>query len=121
MTGVRSAERVWRLLAIADALVQPGGPSAFNDYRFPSKLPDYLASGKPVVLPATNIGRYSETGWTSCSSPRGSGRDLRRREAAGGGRRLRQELGANGKAFALRELRWSKSVEPILELYGTIA
>src|ERR1035437_6857698 len=44
-----------KLLALADVLVQPGRPGAFNDYRLPSKLPEFLAMGKPVVLPPTNI------------------------------------------------------------------
>src|SRR5262249_51803852 len=47
-----------RYLALADALVQPGRSDAFNDYRFPSKLPEFLAMARAVVLPATNIGRY---------------------------------------------------------------
>jgi glycosyltransferase involved in cell wall biosynthesis len=32
-------------LSIADALVQPGSANRFNDYRFPSKLPEFLVSG----------------------------------------------------------------------------
>ncbi|HTU02837.1 MAG TPA: glycosyltransferase, partial [Candidatus Sulfotelmatobacter sp.] len=47
--------RLPKLLALADALVQPGRPGPFNDYRLPSKLPEFLASGRPVVLPATNV------------------------------------------------------------------
>ena len=48
-----------QLLVAADILVQPdGSPGPFNDYRFPSKLPDFFASGRPVVLPKTNIGLY---------------------------------------------------------------
>ena len=43
-------------------LVQPGRPDAFNDYRFPSKLPEFLASGRPVMLPRTNIGLHLEDG-----------------------------------------------------------
>jgi glycosyltransferase involved in cell wall biosynthesis len=43
------------LLSVADVLVQPGEPGRFNDYRFPSKLPEYLASGRPVILPRANI------------------------------------------------------------------
>ena len=31
---------------------------------------------------------------------------------------LRARLGANGKAFALRELRWSTNVEAIVDLYA---
>ncbi len=48
--------RLPELLAHADVLVQPGRPGAFNDFRLPSKLPEYLAVGRPVVLPASNIG-----------------------------------------------------------------
>lgn len=43
------------VLAAADILVQPGKPDQFNDYRFPSKLPEFLAIGRPVILPASNI------------------------------------------------------------------
>src|ERR1035438_1397016 len=46
------------LLAVADVLVQPGRPDRFNEYRFPCKLPEFLVSGKPVVLPKTNLGRF---------------------------------------------------------------
>jgi glycosyltransferase involved in cell wall biosynthesis len=51
-----------RLLALADVLVQPGRAGAFNDYRLPSKLPEFLASGRPVILPATNIARDMQDG-----------------------------------------------------------
>ncbi|MFO1451516.1 MAG: glycosyltransferase [Opitutaceae bacterium] len=44
------------LLALADVLVQPGHPGPFNDYRLPSKLPEFLASGRPVVTVASNLG-----------------------------------------------------------------
>ncbi|NJR69803.1 MAG: methyltransferase domain-containing protein [Synechococcales cyanobacterium CRU_2_2] len=45
-----------KLLSLADILVQPGKVDPFNEYRFPSKLPEFLAMGKPVILPKTNIG-----------------------------------------------------------------
>ncbi|NET31321.1 MAG: glycosyltransferase family 4 protein [Cyanothece sp. SIO1E1] len=48
------------LLALADILIQPGKTDDFNDYRFPSKLPEFLAMGKPVVMPSTNIGKLME-------------------------------------------------------------
>ena len=41
---------------LADILVQPGGPDPFNDLRFPSKLPEFFAMAKPIILPRTNIG-----------------------------------------------------------------
>lgn len=51
-----------RLLALADVLVQPGRCGPFNDYRLPSKLPEFLASGRPVILPPTNLARAMEDG-----------------------------------------------------------
>jgi len=54
--GFVDKARLPRLLALADALVQPGQPGLFNDYRLPSKIPEFLAMGKPVILPATNVG-----------------------------------------------------------------
>lgn len=47
------SERVLHaILARATVLVQPGRQTAFNVFRFPSKIPPYLASGTPVVMPA---------------------------------------------------------------------
>lgn len=43
------------LLRLADILVQPGAGNAFNRYRLPSKLPEFLASGRPVLLPRANL------------------------------------------------------------------
>ena len=51
-----------RYMRLADVLVQPGRSNGFNDYRLPSKLPEFLATGRPVVLPATNLGRFLEDG-----------------------------------------------------------
>ena len=48
------------VLSLAKVLIQPGRPDAFNNYRFPSKLPEFLAMGKPTILPATNIGLKME-------------------------------------------------------------
>jgi hypothetical protein len=55
--GVVPREEVPDLLALADVLVQPGEPGPFDDQRLPGKLPEFLAMGKPVVLPRANLGR----------------------------------------------------------------
>jgi glycosyltransferase involved in cell wall biosynthesis/phage shock protein A len=54
--GFVEKARLPRLLALADVLVQPGRAGDFNDYRLPSKLPEFLSMGRPVVLPAANLG-----------------------------------------------------------------
>jgi hypothetical protein len=43
------------LFALADVFVQPGRHDAFEDLRLPGKLPELLATGRPVILPDTNI------------------------------------------------------------------
>ena len=50
------------LLRLADVLVQPGRDDEFNRYRLPSKLPEFLAAGRPVVLPHANVGRRVRPG-----------------------------------------------------------
>jgi len=60
--GFIAKNKLPALLALADALVQPGRPGPFNDYRLPSKLPEFLASGKPVILPPTNLARLMTDG-----------------------------------------------------------
>ncbi|MBS0630714.1 MAG: glycosyltransferase [Verrucomicrobia bacterium] len=50
------------LLALADVLVQPGAPDDFNDYRLPSKVPEFLSVGRPVITPRANLARTMEHG-----------------------------------------------------------
>jgi glycosyltransferase involved in cell wall biosynthesis len=107
------------LLAAADVLVQPGRPGAFNDYRFPSKLPEFLASGRPVVLPRTNIGLHLDNGVEALLLERGEAGEIAEKvELLAGDPELRASIAARGREFALRELRWSKNVERIVELYA---
>ena len=54
--GFVERARLPGLLRLADVLVQPGRADKFNRYRLPSKLPEFLASGRPVVLPRANVG-----------------------------------------------------------------
>lgn len=110
------------LLAAADVLVQPGGPDPFNDYRFPSKLPEFLASGRPVVLPRTNIGLELENGREALVLERGDAEEIAAAVARlSDDAELRASIGKQGRAFALRELRWARSVDNVEELYREIS
>ena len=51
-----------RVLGLADILIQPGADDIFNKYRLPSKLSEFFAMGRPIVLPRTNVGRFVEHG-----------------------------------------------------------
>lgn len=54
--GFINYSRIPDVLNASDILIQPGKPDRFNIYRLPSKIPEFLATGIPVVIPETNIG-----------------------------------------------------------------
>jgi glycosyltransferase involved in cell wall biosynthesis len=56
--GLVERAKIPDILSLADVLIQPGSSDDFNDYRLPSKIPEFLAMGKPVIVPETNIGRF---------------------------------------------------------------
>lgn len=110
------------LMALADIFVQPGGPDAFNDYRFPSKLPEFFALGRPVVLPRTNLGEKVRHGIDAYV--------LDRADAAGIAHAVRELRGdpalarrlADGAArFAQENFSWSRSAEALAKFYATLA
>jgi glycosyltransferase involved in cell wall biosynthesis len=115
-------DTVPELLAAADVLVQPGRAGPFNDYRFPSKLPEFLASGRAVVLPRTNIGLELRDGEDALLLERGDADEIAAAIARlADNPALRERLGKAGRAFALRELRWSASADKVIALYDVIA
>ena len=116
--GWISRHRIFELLRGADVLVQPGSPGPFNDFRFPSKLPEFLASGRPVVLPRTNVGLHLEDGVDAMLLERGGPDEIATKVALlADDPELRERLGRRGRAFALRELQWSRNVRQVVGLY----
>jgi glycosyltransferase involved in cell wall biosynthesis len=116
--GFVARDELPRLLAAADLLVQPGGSNEFNDYRFPSKLPEFLASGRPVVLPRSNVGLLLKDGQDALLLEQGDSADIANallRLAADP--ELRARIGRRGREFALRNLDWTKNVAAIPTFY----
>jgi GT2 family glycosyltransferase/glycosyltransferase involved in cell wall biosynthesis len=106
------------LLAIADVLIQPGISDAFNDYRFPSKLPESLISGKPVILPRSNLGRFLVDGVEAMITENGRIDELITKiTTLFENPELRRTIGRNGQAFAREHLQWGIAVEKILAFY----
>jgi len=119
--GWISRGRVFELLGGVDVLVQPGAPGAFNDYRFPSKLPEFLASGRPVVLPRTNIGLHLEEDVEALLLDEGGTAEIEEKVARlADDPELRQRLGTAGREFARRRLRWSSNVGEVVRLYESV-
>lgn len=105
--GVLPRSELPALLARADALVQPGRPDPFNDYRFPSKLPEFLASGKPVILPATNLGRALKDGEEALLLQSGEPAEIVAKvRTLLDDPDLARRIGAAGRAFARSRLTW---------------
>ncbi len=110
------------LMALADIFVQPGEADAFNDYRFPSKLPEFFALGRPVVLPRTNLGHQLRHGTDAWVLDRADAAGI-----AGAVRTLRQDpglsarLAAGAAAYAAAHFSWRRSAETLASFYGSLA
>lgn len=109
------------LMALADFFVQPGAPDAFNDYRFPSKLPEFFALGRPVILPRTNLGallRHGEDAWildrADAAGIAGAVRALRADPA------LSARLAAGASAVATARFNWQRTAETLLGFYNSL-
>jgi glycosyltransferase involved in cell wall biosynthesis len=94
-------------LTLADAFVQPGGPDEFNRYRLPSKLPEFLAMGRPVVLPDCNIGDDLTHQENALLLEKGNALEIAARvEELLADAELRDRLGRGSRTFALERLSW---------------
>jgi glycosyltransferase involved in cell wall biosynthesis len=94
-------------LALADAFVQPGAANDFNRLRMPSKLPEFLAMGRPVILPDCNIGHDLTDGENALLLKRGDALEVAERvERLIDDPVLAGRLAVGARRFALEELNW---------------
>jgi glycosyltransferase involved in cell wall biosynthesis len=120
--GLRPRSELPQILSLADVLVQPGGPDPFNDYRFPSKLPEFLASGRPVLLPRSNIGRHLVDGEQCILLEAGNALEIARKlEPLMADEERRHHIGAGGRKFALQHLSWAKAAHQLQAFYESLA
>ena len=109
------------LMALADFFIQPGAPDEFNNYRFPSKLPEFFALGRPVILPRTNLGeilRHGEEAWIlpQANAPAmAEAVRLLRGDAA-----LRSRLSAGAAAVCAKYFNWDRSAGALLDFYNAL-
>jgi glycosyltransferase involved in cell wall biosynthesis len=108
-----------RYLALADVLVQTGKPGAYNESRLPSKLPEYMAMGKPIVTFSVGFGRLLEDGVEALKTHTDSAEELAQQLA----RLLRnpalcQRLGANARRKAAQLFNWRENTIGLLRWYA---
>ncbi len=108
-------------LALADAFVQPGAPNEFNRYRLPSKLPEFLAMGRPVVLPRCNLGAELREGEQALPLDLGTGAEIADRvESLIADPALARRLGRAAREYALASLDWDANAARLAEFYRRI-
>lgn len=118
---VKRAKDLPEFMSLADVFVQPGQAGAFNDYRFPSKLPEFFALGRPVILPRTNLGQTVV-----------HGRDAYLLESADADSisraiielqqqpELARTLAQGALDFAAQQFSWSQSTDRLLAFYQEV-
>ena len=119
--GAVEPKELIKFIAAADILVQPGRPDSFNDYRFPSKLPMYFASGRPVVLPQTNIGNHLRDKKECLHLENGSPEDIAAKvtillEDS----QLAGKIGMAGQDFARKRFSWETAAQDVKQFYERI-
>ena len=126
-SGVTSLGQVDRpflveLLKAADLFIQPGRPGPFNDYRLPSKLPEFMAVGRPVILPRTNIGLHLTHGEDALLLEEGSAAEIAARaEQVLDDPALARRLSAGAQAFARRRWRWDRQAAKLSAFLAQVA
>ncbi len=105
-------------VSFSDILVQPGHPGNYDDYRFPSKIPLFLASGRPVILPKTNIGLEMKHGKNCFLLTTGTAEEIAKYiciliENPD----LSISIGQEGALFARKSFSWEKSAKRLLQFY----
>ena len=109
------------LMAAADYLVQPGAPDDFNNYRFPSKLPEFFSLGRPVIVPASNVGRvlrHGEDAWVLpvADAPAIVAAVAHLQDHPDTAARL----ATGALAFAEKHFSWSQSADQLITFYQSL-
>jgi len=109
------------LMALADIFVQPGKPDAFNDYRFPSKLPEFFSIGRPVVLPRTNLGASVRHGIDAYVLDNADATGIARAiHELRSDRALYDRLATGAAAFAAGHFNWRNTAEALAKFYAEL-
>ncbi len=117
MGNVKASE-LPQLIAFADILVQPGAPRSFDDYRFPSKAPYFLASGRPVILPQTNVAEKLQHGRDCFLLKKGDADEIAKYlRMLMTHPELAESIGAQGRATARALFSWEKAAQSLIPFY----
>jgi glycosyltransferase involved in cell wall biosynthesis len=74
--GLLPKDELPDILALADVFVQPGKMDPFEDLRLPGKVPEFLAMGRPVLMPDVNISHLFRDGVDAVLLSTGSAEEI---------------------------------------------
>ncbi len=116
--GFVPRQRMPEIMQACDILVQPGQINTFNRHRFPSKLPEFLATGHPTILPDCNLGFDLVDGVNAIKLKVGDANDIancieRIFELPDRGR----SIGSAGREFATNHLTWEAAATIVEEIH----
>jgi hypothetical protein len=118
---VSSRDRLAAILSLADVFVQPGLCDPFNEYRFPSKVPDFMALGRPLILPRTNIGRVTRHREDAYVLEEANGPAIADAvKTILGDEALRRRLATGARCFFETNLGWPSTAVKLLALYAQV-
>lgn len=111
-------EMIPDILALADILVQPGESDDFNDYRFPSKIPEFLAMGKPIIVPKTNIAHHLQHLENAFILPIVDQETLPEAiDFLRNNPEIAEKIAKGGLKFAHNNLNWFNSTQKLINFY----
>ena len=119
--GYIAREELPAMLELADIFVQPGWPGPFNAHRLPSKVLEFFAMGRPVILPHIYSGLKCVDKDNAIFLRQGGADEIVRHVAwLRSNPRLAQQIGANGRRLAKRDLEWKSKIEPLEAFYKAL-
>jgi glycosyltransferase involved in cell wall biosynthesis len=109
------------LLACGDVMLLPFPNLGLNLGRFPNRLGDYLAAGRPVVTNTTgDVGRLvveNGIGLAADPDPQSTSRAVLQVLSDPD---LASQLGARGREFAERKMAWPILASEVMAFYGQL-
>lgn len=119
--GFVSHQKISSLLGISDFLIQPGRADRFNDYRLPSKLPEFFFMGKPVILPNANLGRFIKNSEHALLLDKGDAIDIMEKvKILANDKGLATRIACMGREFAKQEFDIEKNTKKLEAFYKNI-
>ena len=117
-TGTVSRERLNEYLGAADVALMPLSDHLANRARFPGKVGDYLAAGRPVVMnPVGDIARILRAEGLGVFCEEGGGPMAVEMERLMKDPARAEELGRRGRAFAEERFNWEREAGRLLAVY----